>query len=54
MLFRRFEQGWYQFNPALSVRRRMQGKEVWVPVGKARSWYQWPRPVGFDRPLSFL
>ncbi|WP_454751460.1 ankyrin repeat domain-containing protein [Cupriavidus necator] len=32
MLFRRFEQGWYQFNPDLSVRRRVEGEDVWVPV----------------------
>ncbi|CAG9183818.1 hypothetical protein LMG23992_05093 [Cupriavidus laharis] len=52
MLFRRFEQGWYQFNPALSVRRRVQGEEIWVPVYAALnlplinelSWAAvWPR-----------
>jgi len=35
MLFKRFEQGWYQFNPALSVRRREGGQEVWVPIYEA-------------------
>lgn len=35
MLFKRFEQGWYQFNPALSVRRRQEGQEVWVPIYQA-------------------
>ncbi|MFU2488993.1 ankyrin repeat domain-containing protein [Thauera sp. WH-1] len=41
-LFRRVEQGWYQFNPQLSVRRRVrvegaEGGEVesWVPVFQA-------------------
>ncbi|RDK07243.1 ankyrin repeat domain-containing protein [Cupriavidus lacunae] len=32
MLFRRFGQGWYQLNPELSVRRRAEGEDVWVPV----------------------
>ncbi|MBP0633586.1 MULTISPECIES: ankyrin repeat domain-containing protein [unclassified Cupriavidus] len=35
MLFKRFEQGWYQFNPALSVRRREGGQEVWAPIYEA-------------------
>ncbi len=35
MLFKRFEQGWYQFNPTLSVRRRQEGQEVWVPIYEA-------------------
>ncbi|TAH45733.1 MAG: hypothetical protein EYC67_10285, partial [Betaproteobacteria bacterium] len=38
-LFRRVEQGWYQFNPQLSVRRRVRGEggevETWVPVFQA-------------------
>ena len=41
-LFKRMEQGWYQFNPQLSVRRRVrvegaEGGEVetWVPVFQA-------------------
>ncbi|NUA30526.1 ankyrin repeat domain-containing protein [Cupriavidus basilensis] len=35
MLFKRFEQGWYQFSPALSVRRRHEGQETWVPIYEA-------------------
>jgi hypothetical protein len=31
-LFRRVAQGWYQFNPALSVRRKAGGAESWMPV----------------------
>lgn len=41
-LFRRVDQGWYQFNPQLSVRRRVRGEgveggevETWVPVFQA-------------------
>ena len=32
MLFYRVARGHYQFNPALSVRRKVKGEEVWVPV----------------------
>jgi hypothetical protein len=31
-LFHRVAQGWYQFNPKLSVRRKLGGVESWVPV----------------------
>jgi hypothetical protein len=31
-LFVRLAQGWYQFNPALSVRRRDASDESWVPI----------------------
>lgn len=31
-LFRRVAQGWYQFNPQLSVRRKVDGIESWVPI----------------------
>lgn len=31
-LFVRVSQGWYQFNPALAVRRRQGDEEVWLPV----------------------
>jgi len=31
-LFRRLQQGWYQFDPGLSVRRRQGEEEVWLPV----------------------
>ncbi|WP_455289816.1 UvrD-helicase domain-containing protein [Cupriavidus necator] len=34
-LFQRVAQGWYQFNPDLSVRRRIDGVESWVPVFQA-------------------
>ena len=34
-LFRRVVQGWYQFNPALAVRRRAGDDETWVPVYQA-------------------
>lgn len=42
LYFRRVDQGWYQFNPQLSVRRRVRGEgveagevESWVPVFQA-------------------
>jgi len=31
-LFRRLQQGWYQFDPGLSVRRRQAEDEIWLPV----------------------
>jgi hypothetical protein len=31
-LFRRLQQGWYQFNPGLAVRRRQGEDEIWLPV----------------------
>lgn len=31
-LFQRVAQGWYQFNPQLSVRRKLDGNESWVPI----------------------
>lgn len=31
-LFTRVAQGWYQFNPKLSVRRRQDDEEVWTPI----------------------
>ncbi|RJG02531.1 UvrD-helicase domain-containing protein [Noviherbaspirillum sedimenti] len=34
-LFVRIAQGWYQFNPHLSVRRSTQDGEAWVPVHQA-------------------
>ena len=34
-LFHRVTQGWYQFNPKLSVRRKLGGVETWVPVYQA-------------------
>lgn len=34
-LFTRVAQGWYQFNPALQVRRKQQDAEVWVPIYQA-------------------
>jgi hypothetical protein len=34
-LFHRVAQGWYQFNPTLSVRRKLGGVESWVPVYQA-------------------
>lgn len=34
-LFHRVAQGWYQFNPKLSVRRTLDGVETWVPVYQA-------------------
>ena len=33
-LFQRVAQGWYQFNPKLSVRRRENGEETWTPIFK--------------------
>ncbi|MEY5097392.1 MAG: hypothetical protein RJA36_111 [Pseudomonadota bacterium] len=35
MLFQRVAHGHYQFNPALSVRRKIKGEESWVPVFEA-------------------
>jgi UvrD/REP helicase N-terminal domain len=35
MLFKRVAHGYYQLNPALSVRRRIKGEESWVPVFEA-------------------
>ena len=34
-LFMRIAQGWYQFNPRLSVRRKTQDGEAWVPIYQA-------------------
>ncbi len=34
-LFIRVAQGWYQFNPAMSVRRKAGGEERWMPVFEA-------------------
>lgn len=34
-LFKRMRQGWYQFNPALAVRRKEGGQERWLPVYQA-------------------
>lgn len=51
-LFKRVAQGWYQFNPALSVRRKVDGADAWMPVFQALNlplvgefaWdFVWPR-----------
>lgn len=34
-LFQRVTQGWYRFNPRLSVRRKLEGSETWVPIYQA-------------------
>jgi hypothetical protein len=34
-LFKRIAQGWYQFNPQLSVRRRQGDEESWMPIYQA-------------------
>jgi hypothetical protein len=34
-LFKRIAHGWYQINPRLAVRRRIQGAEAWHPVLEA-------------------
>ena len=34
-LFLRVAQGWYQFNPQMSVRKKAGGDEAWVPVWQA-------------------
>lgn len=34
-LFKRLRQGWYQFNPALAVRRKEGGQERWLPIYQA-------------------
>jgi len=31
-LFKRMEKGWYQFNPKLAVRRRLNDEDQWIPV----------------------
>ncbi len=36
-LFMRVAQGWYQFNPKLSVRRRRGDEELWVPIYAAHN-----------------
>ena len=51
-LFVRVGHGWYQFNPALAVRRRDASGETWVPicdalnlrfVAECANPQQWPR-----------
>ncbi len=51
-LFQRVAQGWYQFNPKLSMRRKVDGAESWVPIYQALNlpfvnevtWdFVWPR-----------
>lgn len=34
-LFKRMRQGWYQFNPELSIRRKTAEGEIWLPVYEA-------------------
>ncbi|MBK5913244.1 ankyrin repeat domain-containing protein [Rhodocyclus purpureus] len=34
-LFKRVAQGWYQFNPALAVRRKADGGDSWQPIFEA-------------------
>lgn len=34
-LFQRVAQGWYQFNPKLAVRRKVDAEETWVPIYQA-------------------
>jgi len=34
-LFQRVAQGWYQFNPQLSIRHRKNGEETWTPIFRA-------------------
>lgn len=34
-IFKRVVQGWYQFNPQLSVRRKVDGGDTWVPIFQA-------------------
>ena len=34
-LFKRLMTGWYQFNPALAVRRKVSDGETWVPIFEA-------------------
>ena len=36
-LFQRVAQGWYQFNPRLSVRRTIDGAQSWLPVYQAQN-----------------
>lgn len=56
-LFKRVKQGWYQFNPALSVRRKTAAGEIWVPVYEAlnlrlvKEFAQPPRWSYIDRLL---
>ncbi len=55
-LFVRVTQGWYQFNPLLSVRRRQGEGEVWLPIYQALNlpligefaWeFVWPRVADY-------
>lgn len=49
-LFMRVAQGWYQFNPQLSVRRRQGEEEIWQPVYAALNM---PLINEFSRPDEF-
>jgi hypothetical protein len=49
-LFMRVAQGWYQFNPQLSVRRRQGEEEIWQPVYAALNL---PLINEFARPDEF-
>ena len=48
-LFQRVAQGWYQFNPLLSVRRRQGDEDIWQPVYAALNL-----PLIHELSLDFL
>ena len=57
-LFWRVTQGWYQFNPELSIRRKTAEEEIWLPVYEAlnlrlvKEFAQPPRWGAIDRLLA--
>jgi len=56
-LFWRVAQGWYQFNPALAVRRRVAEEESWQPVYQAVNLpliHEFTPDFHWDRAQEFL
>jgi hypothetical protein len=56
-LFRRVQQGWYQFNPALQVRSAARDSTTWVPVYQAlnlRFINEFARDFLWDRIRQYL
>jgi hypothetical protein len=56
-LFQRVATGWYQFNPKLSVRKKQNGEETWVPVFDALNLpflTEFTVPVIWPRVVEYL
>ncbi len=56
-LFWRVAQGWYQFNPALAVRRRVAEEEIWQPLYQALNLpliHEFTPDFHWDRARDFL